>query len=72
MSVVVSDVEIVDVTNDEAFARFDRVCQARLKMSGSEFVEHYQAGKFDGVDVDSIEGLSKVLSILPFAGIDVR
>ena len=72
MTSAMHHVEVVDVTEDEAFALFDRVCQERLGMSGSEFVEHFQAGKFDGIEADSMEGLSKILAMLPFAGLNLR
>ena len=69
MSNAMHDVEIVDVEDFEAFKRFDGVCQLYLRMNGEEFVEHFKRGKFDDVDTDSIPGLSKVMSILPFAGL---
>lgn len=64
-----AEVEIVDLDADAAFARFDAVCQRYLSMSGEDFVDHYRHGKFDGIEPDSIPGLPKVLSMLPFAGI---
>jgi hypothetical protein len=69
MSTAMHDVEIVEVTDAEAFERFDQVCLHYLQLSGADFVELFKRGKFDDVDTDSIPGLSKVLSILPFAGL---
>lgn len=69
MTSAIDDVQVVDIERDHAFKRFDQVCQRELHMSGDDFVEHYLAGKFRGIDIDSVPGLSKVLSILPFAGI---
>ena len=69
MSSALNNVEIVDVEDTEALAVFDRVCGRHLGMSREEFIEKYRRGDFDGVDPDSMPGLSKVLSILPFAGI---
>ncbi|BBZ11588.1 hypothetical protein [Mycobacterium branderi] len=69
MTSLIDDVQIVDIERDQAFKRFDQVCQRELHISGHEFVENYLNGAYRGVDVDSVQGLSKVLSILPFAGI---
>jgi hypothetical protein len=60
---------VVDVERDQAFKRFDQMCQRYLQISGYDFVTDYRRGAYRNVDVDSVEGLSKILSILPFAGI---
>lgn len=69
MSSAVCDVEVVEVPRDAAFARFDRVCQRVLGITGAEFVRKYQRGDYENVDPDAVQGLSKVFSILPFAGL---
>lgn len=69
VSSAVCDVEVVEVAGNTAFARFDSVCRRVLGISGVEFVAAYKRGDYEGVDPDSVEGLSKIFSILPFAGL---
>jgi hypothetical protein len=69
MATAMKEVEIVDLSRREAFSRFDRACQQYLDMSGIDFIAKYRRGYYDNRDVDSVPGLSKVLSILPFASL---
>jgi hypothetical protein len=65
----IDDVQVVDIRRDYAYKRFDQMCQRYLHMSADVFIAKYRDGEYRGVDVDSTPGLSKILSILPFAGI---
>jgi hypothetical protein len=69
VATVIKEVEIVDLSPNEAFSRFDQACQQYLGLSGRDFVANYRKGCYDDTDVDSMPGLSKVLSFLPFAGL---
>jgi hypothetical protein len=69
MVTAVREAEVVDLKDNQAFDRFDRVCNRHMKISGYEFIKRYRSGVYNDVDVDSVSGLSKVLSILPFAGL---
>ena len=64
-SVIVRDVEIVDVRDAEAFAGFDEARHRHLKMSGIDFVEKYKSGAFDDVEVDSVTAWERLASKLP-------
>jgi hypothetical protein len=57
------DIDIHELTDDEARAMLDGMARYYLDMSGDEFVRAWEAGEFDG-DLDR-PGLSRVAMLLP-------
>lgn len=55
-----------DDTDDSADL-FDRIAQANMSVTGSEFLRRWDSGEFEGVDWDSVPGLAEVATALPFA-----
>ena len=54
---------IVQIDDDlGAWRVFDAVCRRELGLSGEEFLSRWDAGDYEGVDVDDIEGLPEVVS----------
>ena len=52
-----------ELTKKEAHELFDRLAQRHLRMSGQEFVDAYNAGKFP--DVDESPGIAELVLLLP-------
>jgi hypothetical protein len=46
---------------------FDRIAQKNMGISGAEFLRRWDAGEFEGVNWDSIDGLRAVAMALPLA-----
>jgi len=69
MATAMKEVEIVDLDPTQAYERFDEACRHYLSMSAEDFIIKYKRGHYEGVDVDTVPGLSKVLTILPFVGL---
>ncbi|MBI3213164.1 MAG: hypothetical protein HYZ38_05050 [Mycobacterium sp.] len=63
----VNDAEVIELTAEQGAALFDQTARAYMKMSGPEFLELWNAGKFDDTDWDDIPGLAEVAIALPFA-----
>ena len=61
------DVTTVELNAEEARALFDAVARERVGMSGADFLDAYDAGKFDDVEPDQVPGLTDVVMALPFA-----
>lgn len=59
------DVEVVELDEAESTAMFDRVAHREMGMSGEEFLRRWDAGEWDGVDLDSVDGLVDVWMMLP-------
>lgn len=59
--------EVVDLSSAEAADLFDRIAQANMGITGSEFLRRWDEGEFEAVDWDSVPGLAEVATALPFA-----
>ncbi|WP_232021573.1 MULTISPECIES: hypothetical protein [Pseudonocardia] len=53
-------------TKQDAEAVFDRVTRRELGISGADFLARWDAGDYEGVDVDDVDGLAEVVGALPF------
>ena len=60
-----ASVEVSELSPEEAAAAFDRIARDALNLSGPEFLQALDHGKFDDVDPDSCPGLLDVLMALP-------
>jgi hypothetical protein len=60
-----ASVGVSELSPEEAVAAFDRIVRGALNMSGAEFLEALDDGKFDDVDPDTYPGLLDVLMALP-------
>lgn len=63
----VTDVEVVELTQEEDTELFDQVVRREMGISGPEFLQRWDAGEFEGVNYDDVPGLVTVYMYLPFA-----
>ncbi|KHJ73396.1 hypothetical protein [Rhodococcus sp. Chr-9] len=59
--------EVVVLDSHDSADLFDRIAQAYMSITGTEFLRRWDTGEFEGVDWDSIPGLAEVAIALPFA-----
>lgn len=62
---VAADVEVDEMSEQEAADLFDRICRREMGISGAEFLQRWDGGVYNGVDVDSVAGLPDVVMSLP-------
>lgn len=60
-------VEVVELSEAEGVELFDRVTRREMGISGEEFLRRWDAGEWEGVDLDSVDGLVDVWMMLPCA-----
>jgi hypothetical protein len=58
---------VVTMSEGEYDAMFDRIARKNMGISGREFLQRWDAGEFEGVDWDSVDGLRTVAMALPLA-----
>lgn len=58
---------VVTMSAKEYDDLFDRIARKNMGISGAEFLRRWDAGEFEGVDWDSIEGLRAVAMAVPLA-----
>ncbi|WKG03070.1 hypothetical protein [Mycolicibacterium sp. HK-90] len=58
---------VVTMSESEYDDLFDRIARTNMGVSGAEFLARWDAGEFDGVDWDSVEGLRAVAMAIPLA-----
>lgn len=58
--------EVHECTTEEAHALYDRMARKHLGISGTEFLRRWDAGEYEGVDLDSISGLVQLYIAMPF------
>jgi hypothetical protein len=58
-------VDVVELTEQQARGTFDKIARREMHMSGTEFLKRLDAGEFNGVDIDSVDGLADVWMALP-------
>ncbi|ASL17285.1 MULTISPECIES: hypothetical protein [Mycobacterium avium complex (MAC)] len=58
---------VVTMSDSEYDDMFDRIARKNMGISGREFLRRWDAGEFEGVDWDSVEGLRAVAMALPLA-----
>jgi hypothetical protein len=67
---VVSECEIHECTPQEATEIYDRVARKWMGVSGAEFLQRWDAGEWDGVDLDDVPGLVELWVLMPFGRAD--
>jgi len=60
-----TNLDEADMPAEGDFAAFDRVVRREMGMSGEEFLRRWDAGEWDGVDLDDVPGLPNVWILLP-------
>ena len=60
-----TEVQVEELSEQEADELFDRICRREMGVSGAEFLRRWDAGDFADVDVDSVPGLTDVVMALP-------
>jgi hypothetical protein len=58
------DVQVEEMSSQEAVDAFDAICQRELGMSGSEFLRRWDEGQYRDVDVDQVDGLPDVVGAI--------
>jgi|AntDryMetagUQ889_1029465.scaffolds.fasta_scaffold04508_1 hypothetical protein len=58
------DVQVTELSEQEAEDLFDGICQRELHMSGSEFLRRWDVGQYRDVDVDQVDGLTDVVAAI--------
>ncbi|MEV6646042.1 hypothetical protein [Amycolatopsis sp. NPDC051371] len=58
-------VGVVELTDTESAAMFDRVARREMGISGAEFLERLDAGEWDDLNQDDVPGLLSVWMYLP-------
>jgi len=60
-----TEVQVKELSEQEAQDLFDRICRRELGISAVEFLSRWDAGDYDATDVDSVPGLADVTMALP-------
>ena len=60
-----TEVQVDELSEQEAAELFDRICRREMGVSGTEFLRRWDTGDFAGVEVDSVPGLPDVVMALP-------
>lgn len=56
---------VVELSEDDAAVAFDRLAQREMGISGAEFLHRWDAGEWDGDNLDAVSGLVDVWAALP-------
>lgn len=60
-------IDVVELDEAQSREMFDAVARRAMGMSGQEFLTRWDAGEWEGVDLDSVDGLVDVWMALPAA-----
>jgi hypothetical protein len=60
-----ADIEVSELSEQEAAELFDRICQRELQISGAMFLNDWDAGLYRDADPDVCTGLADVLLAIP-------
>lgn len=58
------DVEVNDMSEQDAAEVFDGIARRELGISGSEFLRRWDAGEYESTDRDDLDGLSEVIAAM--------
>ncbi|MGH3614386.1 MAG: hypothetical protein ACRDRK_17715, partial [Pseudonocardia sp.] len=58
------DVEVGEMSEQDAAEVFDGIARRELGISGQEFLDRWDAGEYESTDRDDIDGLSEVVSAM--------
>ena len=59
------DVEVDQMSEQAAGEVFDGIARRELGISGSEFLQRWDAGEYQETDRDDVDGLSEVIAAIP-------
>jgi hypothetical protein len=62
---VSDDVEVCQMSEQEASEVFDGIARRELGISGAEFLQRWDAGVYETTDRDELDGLSEVEAAMP-------
>lgn len=62
---VTTEVEIVELTDEDAASAFDEVARREMGLSGADFLARWDAGEWAERDLDEVPGLVDVWMSLP-------
>ena len=58
------DVEVSEMSGQDAAEVFDGIARRELGISGPEFLERWDAGEYQTTDRDDVDGLSEVVAAM--------
>ena len=59
-----ADVQVDELSSQEAADVFDGICRRELQISGHEFLSRWDAGLYRDTDVDDVDGLPDVVAAI--------
>jgi hypothetical protein len=62
--VAATEVQVAELSEQEAADVFDGICRRELRISGPEFLSRWDAGAYAAVDVDEVDGLPDVVAAI--------
>jgi hypothetical protein len=61
----VYDVQVGQMSEQAAGEVFDGIARRELGINGSEFLQRWEAGEYQEIDRDDVDGLSEVVAAMP-------
>lgn len=58
------DVEVGEMSEQDAAGVFDEIARRELSISGQEFLDRWDAGEYRSIDRDDVDGLSEVVAAM--------
>ena len=58
------DVEVDEMSEQDAAEVFDGIARRELGISGQEFLDRWDAGEYRSTDRDDVDGLSEVVAAM--------
>jgi hypothetical protein len=58
------DVEVGEMSEQDAAEVFDGIARRKLGISGQEFLDRWDAGEYRSCDRDDLDGLSEVIAAM--------
>lgn len=58
------DVEVSEMSEQDAADVFDGIARRELGISGQEFLDRWDAGEYETTDRDDLDGLSEVVAAM--------
>lgn len=58
------DVEVSEMSGQDAADVFDGIARRELGISGQEFLDRWDAGEYETTDRDDLDGLSEVVAAM--------
>lgn len=60
MAIAIASADVTTLDEDGYTDLFDRIAKKNMGLSGAEFLRRWDAGQYEGIDWDSVDGLVPV------------